>query len=311
MAERTLNYYKEYTILNPDGSVKEKFADLKEIKAPADCTYELYGALVKGDSSEYYWAILDGNGDYVTPAKYSYVGDYILENDETYAIPVECKDNLCNLITPEGEEIFAENYASITCLGREICILSKDCKYGLGNLKTGEVILEPRYPQYEYIRESNNEDLFFVYNYPGDMTRWGIVNSSGKELFAPIFGNYLFYDEWRDYNLAAVEKDTERGVSRYFIIDWNGKKVYDALAKSCERLQLGSPTRKVANAFLFFAEGSKYKKGEAKLVLFDYDEETDTEHIYEKRFHYRNTSAHDFVCKKLGKSRLGDLVYLM
>lgn len=292
----TLNYYKEYTILNPDGAKKASYSELRLIGQPDGCYMELYAVLLKKGKTHGRWAVIDNHGNRITPVKYRRIDNGITKAGDQFVIIVQCEDERENAIALDGREIFVENYYAIDPSyyhwGREICILRDDDeRHGLGNLATGEVILSPRY---SYIHEIEGSNLFLFRDEPHYRTEeWGLLDENGEVLFEPQFTGYMYERRWGDYNVLMTS-DTIRGNSHYhyLILDRDGYTVYRIWSRkpyqpfSIDTLPWGN--EKAENAFIFFEDEGNLLRGDvAKLVVCENDWDNNKNIVHECTFRYR------------------------
>ena len=114
-----------------------------------------------------------------------------------------------------------------------------------------------------------------------------------------------------EYNLFMTNEELD-GTHHYFVLDWDGKCLYETWCKSGERYQNGRFGDKAENAFLFWTKGSHHKGGYARLLVIDYDEDKDEDHVYafdiciSKYDWEENLVGH----KVIKKHKLQDKIYL-
>ena len=303
--EGTLNYYTQY-IVNPDTPRQMIYSKLSLLDTPGNCDHELYRVCLDG-----HWGIIDNQGYYVAPLEYLGIGYEITHCNEINVIMVCCDDKKYNLLDLNFQKIFAKNYDSIITYGEKICYLKENNLYGLGDVSTGRVILEPCYGD---IREiSNRNNGLFQFANPGESItdKWGLLDAEGKVVQSPKFTNYLLRVEWGAYNLLKTDEILE-GMYHYFVIDWDGKYLYDAWCIDGERYQKGYFGDKAENAFLFWTEGCHSKGGHANLVVMDYDEDAEKDCIYTYSLRISKDDWRDGYVgyKVIKKHKLQDKIFL-
>ena len=303
--EGTLNYYTQY-IVNPDTPRQMIYSKLSLLDTPGNCDHELYRVCLDG-----HWGIIDNQGYYVAPLEYLGIGYEITHCNEINVIMVCCDDKKYNLLDLNFQKIFAKNYDSIITYGEKICYLKENNLYGLGDVSTGRVILEPCYGGINEISNRNNG--LFQFANPGESItdKWGLLDAEGKVVQSPKFTNYLLRIEWGAYNLLKTDEILE-GMYHYFVIDWDGKYLYDAWCIDGERYQKGYFGDKAENAFLFWKDGSRYKYGRARLLVIDYCEDEDKDYLYDYDFQISKDDWQEgYVGYKLiKKHKLQDKIYL-
>ncbi len=322
----TLNYYKEYIILGDGDTEKARYSDLFMIHNtdPMHLEAERYAVLLKKNPKDCHdsgrWAIIDEKCNYITPAKYLEIDKNITRNDNVYTIFVSCDDGKYNLVKVNGREVFAKNYFDIdnSNPNSAICILrDEDHNFGLGNLKTAEVVLQPKYVKIERLK---NDELFMVYERGEDNWFWGLADSSGGILCKPQYTMHVAGEYWNDYNIAVGVRDRVSGLYHHAILDWNGVKVYETDAKECRLYPLNqvgnydaSFGAKAVNAFIFLDNRTIFNRGSGRLVVLEYDEPGDRDYIYEAKFMYSLDYSLRQMCSlyhdTAKKSGLTDKIY--